>query len=1012
MRKMTKLFVALMAIFSACVLVGCDFGTPTPPTPDPVEPYNALGNFVDGGDEVYTLNTNSTSELNFDYQKADETHIYSYIYASIDENTSLEKYKKLVFTTVGNGTMMLKLECADGTPGKEVSINVTGIEASYEWNLSNDAEFLKSVTKVVIFAAPGKAEGAGQISITKLSFEEELADNFIIQTDFSNIPTNVNEYNGTDETFDFNAKWANVNDTIYTIEQDEETRVVRVDYEKSAGMEWSCIESKVKGDFTKFKYVVVVAKGTADKTLMVKAATGVEKTFKFDGTKQTFVLDISTMANDAKNSIASIVLFGSPNSTQSGSFEIHEAYMSETSPVEVEEIVKNVYNGTDETFDISEHWYDGGDSVYTVTNGADGVVVEYSKNQNQTYSSLKAFVEGKLSNFRYIMVEVTGEADKSMMLKAANGFEVSHKFTGEREIVYLDIALLGEERDAMTDVIIFAAPGSGGEGTFTIHRALFTNEIEGVEVPTTNVYDKYYEVFDVNHYFQDSTGTYTITEEGSKTVVAYNKETGSEWHGFFTTIEQLPDEFKYVRLVVKGEADTQLLVKPNDLNSYEQWVGLTGEEQVVYVALPNSLTKLLIMAEAGKIDCTGTVEILEAKLVRDLIVEETAETADLLGSLFINGDPAYTLTMNEGVLNVAYDKQNYSWASIKTILSGANEGFQTLTIEVQGEAGTQLLVKLNDDNAYQTFIDLTGEKQTVVIENLPTPLRTVHMFAAPGVENVTGELRLYKAELSKTDSGSEDIVPVGINGTYLDGGDGVYDINVTPTLVTVNYDKGTNEWPSFRFTLKEVLTNCGSLTFKVKGETGVKVLFKVNNDNSYQTEYELTGNVDTVEIAAPLRVEYLLIFVAGGTSGLTGTLEIHDSSYTEAEEDLNPLFFTFVDGGDSIYTTTGDLTEDGEPVVVTYSKTNSPYGSMRAIPSKAVTCTKLVLTISADSDVNLIIKPNDYGPFEQTVNLTATETTFTLTFDSAINLANIVFMIAPGQDAAEGTFTISSIVLE
>ena len=108
------------------------------------------------------------------------------------------------------GSIQVRLECDDDTPSKQVSLNVLSNVGTYEWNLLNSSDFLKKVKRIVIVAAPGKETSTGSVEITGLTFGVEVAKGFIIQDDYNNIPSNVNEYNGTDEEFHFNSKWADI----------------------------------------------------------------------------------------------------------------------------------------------------------------------------------------------------------------------------------------------------------------------------------------------------------------------------------------------------------------------------------------------------------------------------------------------------------------------------------------------------------------------------------------------------------------------------------------------------------------------------------------------------------------------------------------------------------------------------------------------------------------------------------------------------------------------------------
>ena len=194
MKNAVKFFMLVLTVGLIFVLVGCKKPEPTPePTPE-VTNFNVLGNWTDGGDAVYTIATNTASELDFTYDKS--TFPYAFLQsAAITEDLSV--FKSLEITLEGTGTMLLKLETKDDTPAKEVSLNVTGIQGTYEWNLKDDSAFLAKVDRVVIIAAPGKQDSVGAITVSKLSFDVSIADGYIINEGFNNIPSNVNEYNGT-----------------------------------------------------------------------------------------------------------------------------------------------------------------------------------------------------------------------------------------------------------------------------------------------------------------------------------------------------------------------------------------------------------------------------------------------------------------------------------------------------------------------------------------------------------------------------------------------------------------------------------------------------------------------------------------------------------------------------------------------------------------------------------------------------------------------------------------------
>ncbi len=1019
MKKIIKMFIAILAVVCVFGLVSCkDPGKDNPK--EEVKPYNALGGFTVGDEtNVYSIATNTTEKLDFDYTKLeDEAHRNAYLKMTIDSTVKLEEYKKLVIAISGLGDV--KIELVAGTETKSVSLNAISTPYEVEWNLIPEKDILSKVTEIRIYGAAGRVSTTGQVEISCLKFDVAVADNTIIQTDYTNIPSNVNEYNGTDENFDFNAKWNNLDPEkpIYEIEQDPTTKVVDVMYHKEAGDEWACMISNVRGKLDKFKYVVVVAEGAADKKLLIKVEgteiTAKETTETFDGTKQTFVLDISTYEAADKNAISRVVLFGAPGAIQDGSFKIHEAYMSETSPIAMEEIHVNEYDGTSEEFDISDYWYDGSDKVYTTEKVADGVKVTFT--EKGEWATLKAYVRGKLSNFKYLAIEVSSAVGSSVMLKAANGCESSiTTLTSERQVVYVNIQSV-ENLDSLSEVIVFGNPGSKDAGEFTIHKAYFANEIKGVEMPTTNTYDKYYETFDINHYWADNnTGTYTVTEEGTKTIVNYTKAAGNEWATVKTTLEGVTDEFTALKLVIKGTG-TQILVKPNDDGAYEKYVNLTGEEQTVYVRIPHNMTVVHIFCEPGTAgDTTGTLEIIEAKLVRDVVVTDEETNVELVNSIFTSEPNIYEITSAEKGITINYNKTAGNWSTIKTFVAGANEEFKTLTLTFKGVAGTQILVKPNDNGQLEQWIDVTGEEQVITIKDLPSPFVSLIMFIAPNTtEPVTGVFELKSAVLSKTEAPVET---TPIEGTYSDGtGDKhFYNITTTEDVTTVEYNVSEAGYYWFALNLTTPVERVNKLYMTFTSTADVKILVKPNDNGALEKEIVVTPNGVVFEQTISGTLTKVIIFVSPLVASGEGTLTITNVGVTIVEGPVTNEYTggatfdvnkNWHDAGDKVYT----VNVAGTDTEIDFTKGALEWPSVKTLIS-GVTNEFNYIAITVSGTEGLVLKIKAVGDTQIETDITISETAKTFYATAVEGLKEILIFAAPGTANATGSFVIKSATL-
>lgn len=1015
MKKIMKMFIAVLAIMTVFGLASCD------KKDNVTNPYSVLGDFsVADETNVYSLAENTKTKLDFDYTKSDsEEHRNSYIKKAI-KNSNLNKYQKLVITLTGLGDV--KIELVAGSTTLAVYLNVTTVESTYEWNLMPHKDVLNSVTEIRVYGAAGRVSTTGYVTISRLAFNTNVADGFIIQTDYNNIPSNVNEYDGVSETFDVNAKWAeNGEDGVYTIEQDAETKATEVIYKKNEGNEWSCIISQVRGKLENFKYLVVVAKGTDGKKMMIKVegegGVAKEQTEKFDGTEQTFVLDISTFTNEQRNAISKVVIFGAPNAIQDGRFTIYEAYMSKTSPIEIEETIKNKYNGTDEEFEISKYWYDGGDKVYTVEEVTDGLKVSFTK--KGTYSTLKAYLEGDFSKFKYLVIEASSEKGSSVLLKAANGCEsLTTTLSSEKSVVYVDISKV-ENLSTLSEVIIFGNPGSESAGEFILHKAYFANEVKGVEMPKTNTYDKFYKSFDVNHYWVDNnTGVYTVTEEGTKTVVNYTKHTGCDWATFKTTMENVTDEFSYVKLVLKGTG-TQILVKPQDNGAYEKWVDLTGEEQTVYAAIPANMTELHIFCEPGKANGeTGTLEIISAELVRDVMVED--KSIDVVNTFYTSDVNSYTISAANKGIKVDYTVQAGAWPTIRTIINGENSDITAINLVFKGVKGSQILVKINDQK--ELWInDLTGEEQTVVIDEttvdgsganvLLSPLTEILIFIAPNPsKEVTGTFELKSVELSKV------VKTTPIVGSYSDcSNEGFYQIkeNAEGTEVTVGYDVAKKGYYYFQLTLDEKMTTVDKLYMTFRSSSDVRILIKPNDDGSLQEYVDVTTTDFTFVKAINGDLESVLVFVSPEVAGKMGNLTITNVGVTLVEGPITNEYTSgesfnvnrnWHDGGNEVY----DVTMSGTDTIVTFDKGSFEWPSAKVLIS-GVTNEFNYLVIKATGTADLVLKVksvNDSGYKETDITLSETEKEFYVEIVEGVK--EILIFAAPGATKTTGTFTIKS----
>ncbi|MCK7488307.1 MAG: hypothetical protein MZU97_24545 [Bacillus subtilis] len=141
----------------------------------------------------------------------------------------------------------------------------------------------------------------------------------------------------------------------------------------------------------------------------------------------------------------------------------------------------NVYVTADPIvdFDFNQNWADLWLEGYEVVEGATDVVVNYNRTGGD-WTHIRSYVSGNLADFDYIVLEITGAAGKQIIFKAEGSqgnAEQWFTLTGNKDTVVINIsALPAAQVNAFFMVLIFAEPQVGtASGTFTIHKAVFTN---------------------------------------------------------------------------------------------------------------------------------------------------------------------------------------------------------------------------------------------------------------------------------------------------------------------------------------------------------------------------------------------------------------------------------------------------------------------------------------------------------------------------------------------------------
>ncbi len=993
MRNTVRLF-AFVLVFGLLFFISACNQDPTPepePTPTPeITEYNVLGDWVDGGDGVYTITTNTTSELSFTYAKAE----YSYGFMrsrTITEDLSI--FKKLVLTVEGSGTMLLKLETNDGTPAKEIGINVTGIQGTYQWNLNAAASFLAKVDKVVIIAAPGKTQSVGSITITSLKFETTVASGFIVNDGYNNIPTNVNEYNGTDEIFNFNSKWESSDEGVYVITYDgTDADIV---YDKPAGKEWAFLKTNVQGVFADFNYVVFKLQGTTGHKVIAKPNeyNSIEASLFLNGSVQELVINISTLTTEQKNAIVDFKVFIAAGlAPAAGQVTIIEAFMTEDYDFEEPVFLVNEYNGTDKEFSL-QNWYDGGDMVYDITKVGTEYEVEYEKlTSNLHWAFMFANLDGDFSNFAKLEFEMTGQSGKTILLKVespAGVKELPFTFDGTKQVFVFDLLTMTEAQlSQLNKVVMFSAPGGTGSGMFTIHSVTFKTS----DYAITSGYESL------------DAGVYTFTY-GATTVVNYTKVAGQDWSAIRNVFVPAEVEgLNTMTIVLKGTAGKSVLVKPNDQGALEQRVDFVDANPVTLTITAASFVNIILFGEPGVSPATGSFEIVSLTLsyVAPEIEFDPTFVYDLNNNWFVNNGTAYSISYDDAKTTVGYNKlagQEWEWIR-RTFDAKDVMGLNTLTVILSGTAGKQVLVKPNDSGALEKWVTF-GAEPVVVTVYVETGFTSLFLFAEGGVAPAAGTFEILSATLSysyKVEDGYES----------LDGG--VYTFTYGATTV-VNYTKvAGQDWTAIRNTFNPLeVAELNTMIITLKGTAGKSVLIKPNDQGALEQRVDFVDENPITVIITAASFTNLILFGEPGVSPATGSFEIVSLylTYVAPEVEFDPTaMYGF--NNEWFINNTGayTLTQNADSVTVDYTKVaGQEWEWIRRSfdPMAVMGFNKLTVVLQGTAGKQVLVKPNDSGALEKWVTFGAEPVVVTVYADSFVSL----FLFAEGGTApASGSFEI------
>ncbi len=969
MNKIAKLFSLLLAITFVFGLVACVEPEPDP-DPTPVTEINALGGFVDGGDAVYTLDINSANALSLSFNKS--TFSFANVMKSLTGDFS--EMNTLKITLQGSGVaVLIKLQNEDGTIAREVQVNANPTQQTVSWDLSEESALLDVLTKVLVFAAPGKTSVSGSILISEMKFAEALATGTVIESGHSDfVAPDPNTYTGQEGNFELQ-NFYDGGDGFYDVEKVGSSYVV--DYVKPTGAnDWAFFRTDLVGEFSDFARLVFEFTSTVDVDVLFKLeGTAGNKEVRVTGTgqPQTLIIDLLSLLPAQLDNTDKIVIFGSPGAPGAGQITL--------SSVRFERAAIN-YN---------KNWVALDAGVYTFTEQNDGSTdVAYNKNAEQGYSVAKLDIPAEYQMLNKMTVTLSGVAGTTFIIKPNDQQPlektVTLSSTDPESFVF-------ENPSGFTNIIFFALPDIGNvSGTFTIESVILDYVPRAFD-PTTTV-----EANDA--WVVNDAGSYEVTYESDGKAKFVYSIASYQFVRHTFDVEAVAG-LNTLTVVISGQTGKNVLLKPNDSNALENRVEFLNSDPVTLVFYADGFNQMLMFAEGGADSAFGTFYI------HSMTLSYTNEPE-------IVSNDHYIVTPNGDVYDVAFTKAGDPYRFLRVTFDPLlTTGLNTLTVTVSGTIGESFLIKPNDMGSLERMVNFTDDQpktETFTFDGFTQLI----MFAQPGNADATGTFVIHAISLTYVAPETPDfdvtsIVDGNIGHMSLEAG--VYTFTDVSGGVKVDYDKAAGQdWSAavINFDAEDVL-GLNTMHVVLSGGTpGKQVLLKPNDNSGLEKwlTFDLAGNAEAILHHASGYTK-LVFFGEGGVSPVTGSFVI-DTIELSYQVDLLSLAWESLVAG--VYT----LTPTTDGVSVAYAKNaGDNWAAIKALVEGALGLNTLRVVISGGVEgQRVLLKPNDNGALEQMLTFDANGE-IVIDIDITTEIISMVVFVLPDVAPAQGTVVFESMTL-
>ena len=421
-KKWTKTLL-LSAFFSALIfgLISCERNTDEEKIPTH-ETYSLIEDQTKWEDVNYTYaQANGDNPLSLvSYDKGTLTH------PALSKEVTLNatNYKKLVVSIKGDYFVQLNIhsvkEVASESQVTSFVFNLTSDYRYYEIDLDllNDTLNKAQITRFEWVVTPGANRHFGTFSLNQFEFDRRA----LTVENYSNLAVDYikNTYDGVSDTFDVNLNWY---DTGYGYSSiSEETQLI--EYSILPGIN-SFLRTQVEGTLSNFNYINFEIRGEENTKISFfiettsKEATEILPSYELvlDGTIQQATIYLEELSIKTKDALSQVRIQVEKDTIVpvNGSFEVLQAYFSNTALTDKLIVEVNTYLGGQNTFDFNHYWQTSNSLIATIDSNDEVTTVNYTK-QFQT-SSVYTALNGKFSDFSYINVRIQANPNEAFLLQ-------------------------------------------------------------------------------------------------------------------------------------------------------------------------------------------------------------------------------------------------------------------------------------------------------------------------------------------------------------------------------------------------------------------------------------------------------------------------------------------------------------------------------------------------------------------------------------------------------------------